>query len=303
MTPGFHAITGPFGYTGAHITRALLAAGTPVLGLTSRPAPTGLSSVTVAPYHWDDPERLAESLKGAAVLYNTYWVRFDRGSTTFDLALSRIRTLLQAARTAGVGRIVHLSVTNASVDSPFPYFRGKGLAERMVRECGVPYSIVRPALVFGEGDILLNNIAWFLRRSPVFGVPDGGRYRVQPIAADDLAAGALAQGRASGKQEVDAIGPETLTFWELVRLIRDAVGGSPLLLPIPGAAALAATWLAGKLTGDVVLTPDELAGLRMNLLTSNAAPLGERRFAQWLTTAGPTLGRRYQSEIERHYPR
>lgn len=269
-------LTGPFGYTGAYITQALLAEGVPVLGLTSRPQPSDMSSVTVVPCHWGAPVAGAESLRGAAILYNTYWVRFDRGTTTFELALSRIRMLLEAARTAGVARIVHVSVTNASVDSPLPYFRGKGLVGQIVQECGIPYSIVRPALAFGSGDILLNNIAWFLRRSPIFGVPDGGGFCVQPIAAEDLATLVLGQGQADGNQEVDAIGPETLTFWEIVRLISDAVDGSQWLLPVPDFMALAATHLAGLLTGDVVLTPDELVGLRMNLLTSNAAPQGAR---------------------------
>lgn len=301
MTSGTHIVTGPFGYTGSYITRALLAAGLPVLGLTKRPQPTGMPAIPVAPYHWDAPDRLAETLAGAAVLYNTYWVRFDRGTITFDLGVERNRLLLDAARRAGVGRIVHVSVTKASADSPLPYFRGKGIIERMVRDSGIPYSIVRPALVFGDGDILLNNIAWFLRRSPVFGVPDGGRYRVQPIAATDLASLAVAQGQATGDHEIDAVGPETLTFWELVRQIRDAVGGSPLLVPAPGALALAATHLAGLLTGDVVLTPDELAGLRMELLTSDGPPQGATRLADWLAEVRSTLGTRYESEVARHY--
>jgi len=260
-----------------------------------------MPAVATAPYHWDAPDRQAETLAGAAVLYNTYWVRFDRGAVTFNLGIERNGRLIDAARRAGVGRIVHMSVTKTSAGSPLPYFRGKGIIEQMVRDSGIPYSIVRPTLVFGTGDILLNNIAWFLRRLPVFGVPDGGRYRVQPIAATDLASLVVAQGMVTGNHEVDAIGPETLTFGEIVRQIRDAIGGSPLLVPVPSAVALAATHVAGLLTGDVVLTPDELAGLRMELLTSDGPPQGATRLADWLADVRSTLGTRYESEVARHY--
>ena len=115
-------------------------------------------------------------MEGAGVLYNTYWVRFARGQTTFDLAVENSTALFEAAAKAGVGRIVHFSVTNAASDSRLPYFRGKGQVEESLKRVGVPYAIIRPTLVFGEGDILVNNIAWALRRFPVFPVYGDGAY-------------------------------------------------------------------------------------------------------------------------------
>lgn len=303
MTSGFHAVTGGFGYTGGYITRALLRAGLPTLALTGRAKLPGLEGVAARPYGWDAPAALADSLAGVEVLYITYWVRFDYGGVTFALALERIAALLAAARSAGVRRVVYLSVTNASEGSQLPYFRGKGMAERLVRESGLSYGILRPSLVFGDGDVLLNNIVWFLRRSPVFLLPDGGAYPVQPVAAQDVAAAALAAATGGDAQERDLVGPEVFTFGELVRLVRDAVRGSPLLAPAPGWLALAATRLAGLALGDVVLTRDELEGLRLGLLTSAAPPAGTTRFTDWLADAGRTVGRQYVSELRRHYAR
>ncbi len=300
---GLQMVTGPFGYTGRYLVRALNAAGLPVAGLTDRRQPAGLaaSALRIFPYDFDRPDALTSHLAGVEVLYNTYWVRFDRGATTFDLAVRRTEALLTAARQAGVRRVVHLSVTHASPDSPLPYFRGKGIAERLVRDSGLSYAILRPALVFGAGDILLNNIAWFLRRSPVFGVPGDGRYRVQPVAADDLAAAVVAAGAGQDDTEADVVGPDNLTFMELVTRIRDAVGGSRWIVPAPAGLVLLATRIAGHAMGDVVLTPHEIAGLRANLLTSDTSSAGWRTFGDWLRTAGPRLGLHYESELARHY--
>ena len=88
---------------------------------------------------------------------------------TFEQAVENSRILFEAAAGAGVGRMVHFSVANASTDSRLPYFRGKGQVEEILRDTGIlPYAIIRPTLVFGEWDLLLNNMAWALRRLPVF---------------------------------------------------------------------------------------------------------------------------------------
>ena len=121
-------------------------------------------------------------------LYNTYWVRFDHGQTSFANAIESSRMLFYAAKRAGVKRIVHVSITNPSIESPLPYFRGKALVEYALAQSGVPYSIVRPTWIFGgERDVLVNNIAWILRRMPVFALPGDGTYPVQPVHVDDLA--------------------------------------------------------------------------------------------------------------------
>jgi NADH dehydrogenase len=191
-----HVVTGAFGFSGSRIARRLLETGIRVRTLTnSRPTGHPLAGhVEVRPLDLMHPGGLVESLRGAAVLYNTYWVRFNHKRFTFAQAIANSSTLFLAAREAGVGRIVHVSVANPSLDSPFEYFRGKAQVEAALRGSGVPHTILRPAVLFGEGDILINNIAWGLRTFPVFGVFGDGEYRLQPIFVEDFAELAVAEG-------------------------------------------------------------------------------------------------------------
>ena len=234
-------------------------------------------------------------MQGAGVLYNTYWIRFGRGRTTFDQAVENSRVLFDAAVRAGVGRIVHFSVANASTDSELPYFRGKGQVEEILKETGIPYAITRPTLVFGEGDLLLSNMAWTLRRFPVFPIFGNGDYKVQPIYAEDLTGQAVASGSLSENTVADAAGPETFTFKELLRLLASAVGALVRLVRTPPFLGFALTRLVGLLLRDVVLSRDEVDGLMMGLLTSNAAPSGTSRLCDWLSHNAGGLGNEYMS--------
>jgi uncharacterized protein YbjT (DUF2867 family) len=292
------AVTGVFSYTGSFIAERLLAAGRPVRTLSRRddPASPLHGRVELAPLQFVDEPALVESLRGAQTLYNTYWIRFERGGSTFDRAVENTRTLFRAARTAGVERVVHLSVTNASEDSPLPYFRGKARCERALSESGVDHAIVRPTLVFGRRDILVNNIAWILRRFPFFLVPGSGRFRVQPVSAEDVAEIAV---NATGT--VDAAGPEVFTFDELVREIAAAIGRRRPLVHGPAAGALALGALVGAVRRDVVLTRDEVDGLAAELLVSDEPPRGGDSFREWLGSHGDELGRRYVSELARNF--
>ena len=212
--PDTAIVTGAFCYTGRYVARRLLAEGVSVGTLTNRPMrddPFG-GQVTAVPLNFSDPDGLCRSMQGAGVLYNTYWVRFGRGRTTFDQAVENSKVLFDAAAQAGVGRIVHFSVANASTESRLPYFRGKGKVEEILKRSGLSYAIIRPTLVFGEGDLLLNNMAWALRRFPVFPIFGNGDYKVQPIYAEDLAALAVAAGSQSENTVADAAGPDTFTL-------------------------------------------------------------------------------------------
>ena len=202
-------VTGAFGYTGGYVARRLIHQGVCVRTLSRRgKGPTALGRMLeTAPLDFSEPDSLRRSMEGAGVLYNTYWIRYARGQTTFDLAVENTRTLLEAAKGAGVGRIVHFSVANASPGSRLPYFRGKGQVEEMLMDLGVRYAILRPTLVFGLGAPLLNNIAWALRRFPVFPVCGSGDYPVQPVYVEDLATQAVAAGSHDGNSISDAVGP------------------------------------------------------------------------------------------------
>jgi NADH dehydrogenase len=172
-----NAVTGVFSYTGSHIARRLLDDGERVRTLSRAPDPGHPLSerVEFARLQFEDPIELLDALRGIDTLYNTYWVRFPRGRTTWDVVLENTRMLLRAAGAAGVSRIVHVSVTNPDADDRLGYYRYKALAEQAVRDAPLSYAIVRPTLVFARDDILLNNIGWVLRRFPLFVIAGDGR--------------------------------------------------------------------------------------------------------------------------------
>lgn len=291
-------VTGAFSFTGRHIAARLLEQGRSVTTLTRRANEPKPLPIEVAPLQFGDRAALEAALRGADTLYNTYWIRFPHGGATFRTAVEHTRTLFAAAAAANVRRIVHVSITNPSRVSPYAYFRGKAAVEEALRALDLPYAIVRPTLVFGPGDVLVNNIAWILRRFPVFLVPGGGEYRVQPVSVQDVARMCV---EAQDGVELDAAGPETLTFDGLVRLVRRGVGSRAAVLRAPPALALGLTRIAGMFLRDVVLTREELGGLMDSLLTSREPPLGRDRLSDWLREQGRTLGTRYVSEVARNW--
>ncbi|HEV2391422.1 MAG TPA: NAD(P)H-binding protein [Verrucomicrobiae bacterium] len=306
MKPGgtsseFHVVTGAFGYSGKYIAARLLEAGHRVRTLTNsleRANPFG-DQVQALPFSFDNPAKLAESLNGAAVLYNTYWVRFNYGDFSRRRAIENSLKLFEACRVAGVSRVVHVSITNPSLESPLEYFRGKAQLERALTESGSSYAILRPAVLFGREDILINNIAWCLRRLPVFGVFGDGQYKLQPIYVDDLAQLAITQGAQRSNAILDAIGPETFTYRELVRQIGAIIGKRRPMISVPPSVGFFLAQVLGKLTGDVLITRDEIQGLMQNLLCTHSPPLGTTRLTNWTREHAETLGRKYASELAR----
>lgn len=301
---GLDLVTGAFSYSGSRIAGRLLDSGRSVRTLTfhpDRPHPLqGL--VETLPYRFDNQAALAESLEGVTTLYNTYWVRFDHGRASFANAIANSRALFCAAKRAGVARVVHVSIANPSLESTLPYYRGKALVELALAEVGVSYSIVRPTLVFGgDRDVLVNNIAWILRRMPVFALPGSGGYPVQPVHVDDLARICEQSVDVEGDAIMDAAGPETMTFDELVRAVRRAVRARSPILHLPPVAMSAAARVLGLLVHDVVLTPDEISGLTGGLLVSDDAPLGRTAFSDWLADNGRSIGDAYANELQRHF--
>ena len=300
-----HAVTGAFGYSGKYIARRLLAEGRTVITLTNslgRTNPFG-EHVRAVPFHFEDPEKLTESLRGVSVLYNTYWVRFNHNRFTHADAVSNTETLFRAAKAAGVSRVVHVSITNPSEDSPLEYFRGKARLERALRECGLSYAILRPAVLFGKEDILVNNIAWALRHLPAFGVFGDGQYKLQPIYIDDLAQLAVEQGKQTSRVTINAIGPETFTYRGLVEDIAQIIGKRRPIVSVPPGVGYAVGWIIGKLVGDVMITRDEIRGLMGNLLCVDTPPAGNTKLTDWARERSASLGLHYTSELARRQDR
>lgn len=302
MARAVHAVTGAFGYSGLHLAAALLARGERVRNLTGhpdRPDPFA-GAVEVTRFRFDDPAAMRAALVDVRVLYNTYWVRFDHGASTFAGAVEHSRALFRAAAEAGVERVVHVSITNPSLESPLPYFRGKAVVEAALHDTGLSHAILRPAVFFGGRDVLVNNIAWLLRRLPLFGIAPG-RYGLQPIHVEDFARLAVEQGSTRVDTVLDAVGPEALGFEELVRLVRRSVRSRAVLVPVPRPVLLGAARLLGAVVRDVVLTPDEIAGLTADLLVSTGPPTTSTRFSDWLAGNAEHLGVEWASELHRHY--
>ncbi len=297
------AITGAFSYSGKYIAQRLLERGETIITLTghpNRPDPFH-GRVKAYPLNFEDQAGLQTSLQGAQVLVNTYWVRFDRGQNTQARAVENTRKLIQAARQAGVKRLVQISITNPSAASPLPYFSGKAAIEQAVIDSGLSYAILRPTVLIGDEDILINNIAYLLRRLPVFGLPGDGSYRLQPVFVGDLADLAVREVYDDKNSIQDAVGPDILTFREMVELIGEKIGVRRPLLPLPPFLALAAAQFLSLFVGDVLLTRHEVQGLMADLLVSSRPPTCPTRLADWLEQNREKVGKKYASEIERHF--
>jgi uncharacterized protein YbjT (DUF2867 family) len=303
LTQGFEVVTGAFSFTGRFIARRLLEQEKQVKTLTNHPRRAGAEDIKaeVAPLQFTDREALVDSLRGADVLYNTYWVRFHHGRVRFGDAVANTRILLGAARDAGVRKVVHISVSNPAEDSPLDYYAGKARAERAVRESGLAWAIVRPTLVFGQGDILINNIAWLLRRLPLFGIPGRGDYRLQPVAGEDVAEIATWAAEQVGPVIVDAAGPDIIYYSEMVESIAIAVGRHPRFVYVSPRNALRAAKIIGRMVNDVMLNEPELEGLMQELLVSRERPRGTQSLDNWLLANADRVGQAYASELDRHW--
>lgn len=297
------AVTGAYSYSGKYITARLLKRGEEVITLTNhpnRPDPFN-GQVKAFPLNFENQSELTGSLRGVDVLVNTYWVRFDKGANTQPQAVKNTKILIDAAVKANVKRIVHISITNPSADSHLPYFWGKAANEKFVTESGMSYAILRPTVLFGKEDILINNIAWLLRRLPVFGLPGDGSYKLSPVYVDDLAELAVDAVYAKESYAWDAVGPDEFTFREMVELIGRSAGVKRLLIPFPPRLALWAAQFLSLFVNDVMLTPEEVDGLMANLLVSKEPPRCKTSLRRWLETHRTTVGTQYASELARHF--
>jgi len=298
-----NVVTGAFSYTGKYITQRLLSIGKKVMTLTNRVDREDVfgHQVQALPFNFDKPKELADSLRGATTMYNTYWVRYPHGQVSFDKAVENSKTLITAAKEAGIRRIVHISITNASEDSPFPYFRGKALVEKAIMQSKLSYAIIRPTVIFGTEGILINNIAWLLRRFPIFAIPGSGNYRLQPVFVEDLAEIAVSAGHREDSVVIDAVGPDVFTYEELITLIARNISSRASIVHVSPMLTLFLARLIGYVVRDVVITRDEIDGLMSNLLISEGPPTGHTRLNEWLKQKGNGVGAKYFSGLRRQY--
>ncbi len=296
------AVTGAFSYSGKYITKRLLERGEEVITLTGHPNRPDPFNGKVKAYPLDfDEAGMTHSLKGMDVLVNTYWVRFDKGENTQSRAVENTRKLVDAAKAAGVKRIVHISIANPSAESHLPYYWGKAANEKTVIESGLSYAILRPTVLIGKEGILINNIAFLLRHLPFFFLPGDGSYGIQPVYIEDLADLAAEAVYSKENYVIDTVGPDSYTFKELVQLIGKKIGAQRPIISLPPRLALLAAQFLSLFVGDVILTPEEVDGLMANLLVSKQPARGKTAFKDWLEENKSIVGKKYASEIKKHY--
>ena len=300
-----HAVTGAYGYSGKYIATRLLAQDHEVVTLTNSPdRPHAFGDrVSARPLCFDDPSGLATSLADVDTLYNTYWVRFNHAAFQHSEAVHNTRVLFEAARTAGVRRIVHVSITHPDENSPLEYFAGKGILEKALRDSGMSYAILRPAVIFGDEDILINNIAWAQRKCPVFGVFGDGSYRLRPIHVEDLAAMAVTAGAQQENLILQAVGPDSFTYRELVEEIGKAIACARPIMNIPPWLGWLVSRIVGFFVNDVFITREEIRGLMSGLLDVDGPAGGTTRLGDWSRANATNLGRNYASEMARRNDR
>jgi uncharacterized protein YbjT (DUF2867 family) len=301
-TSQLDVVTGAFSYSGASISRELLARGHRVRTLTGHPdrAPAG-TPIEARPLDFADSAGLARSLEGARTLYNTYWVRFPHGDLTHDVAVRNSRTLFEAAVTAGVQRIVHVSIMHPSLTSADSYYRGKAEVEQALGQTGISHAIARPSVLFGGNGVLINNIAWLLRRLPVFAMGGGGRYKLRPVHVDDLARLLADLGEHTDNVTVDACGPQSLAFRDIVTTIKEAIGSRTLIVPAPGALIPVMAAGLNLALRDTLLTAGEYRAMAAGLADSDAPATGTTVLTDWIRAQGPDLGRHYANELDLHF--
>jgi len=300
------AVTGAYGYSGQYMASRLLDQGHEVLTLTNstrRFNPFG-DKVKAEPFNFSNPAALEKTLRGVDVLINNYWVRFDLPPLfTHAEAVLHAKALFDAAKRAGVSRIVHISITNPDRNSDLPYFSGKAEMEDHLKSIGLSYCILRPTVLFGKEDILINNIAWSLRYLPVFGIFGDGRYRLQPIYVDDLAEAAVLKAHELTDATIDAIGPETFRYRGMVEMIAAEIGVRPRIVSLPPDFAYQMTRVIGWFVDDVIITREEIKGLMEERLYVKSSPLGTTKLSNWVHANRRRLGLNYTSELVRRLDR
>lgn len=265
------ALTGGTGFVGTHMSRALSRAGHEVRLLARHRPPPQLSEGA----GWRradvvDGEGLADGMRGCDAAVNLVAVIRERGGQTFERVNAQgAANVAKAARAAGIVHLVHLSAIGVDPDPRYAYLASKWEGEQAVRGARVPYTVLRPSLLFGPGDGFFTVLARLIRRSwPVVPVVGDGRALFQPLAVSDLArivAQCLDEGPRDGVDEVG--GPDHLTYEQIVDVIiaeldvRRHKAHVPVPLMLPAAAVF------DRLLRNPPVTPSQLRLLEKSNIT------------------------------------
>ncbi len=245
------AITGGTGFIGGNLASLLLREGHEVV-LISRvreafPAP-GIKSI---PIGLSNAETLAGAFDGCDAVVHCAGINRELGKQTYvEVHVEGTRRVLDAAKRAGVRKIVYVSFLRARPNCGSPYHESKFAAEELVREAGLDYTVVKPGVIYGRGDHMLDHLSHAFHTFLVFAFVGLRDQLIRPTAVEDLvrilAAAALRDPRLKRKT-VAVVGPETLTLRDAVRRVAGAVGKRPLMFRMPLLFHYAFAWFLERL--------------------------------------------------------
>jgi NADH dehydrogenase len=264
------AVTGGTGFVGIHTVRALKDAGHEVVivarGTTRRPKG---ERVTFVQADLTNTSTLADTFAGCDAVVHLVAIIQERGRQTFD-RVNREGTerVVAAAKQANVGHLVHQGALGADPDPRYPYLLSKWAAEQAVRASGVPYTALRPGLIFGPGDGFFTLLARMMRINPVIPIAGNGRTLFQPISVGDVTRCivlALERGPATRVYEIG--GPDQLSYEDIVRTIKAALGLHRKIVHVPVPMMMPLAFIMEKLLRHPPVTRDQLKMLGRNNIT------------------------------------
>lgn len=234
-------ITGASGFVGRHVVAALAAAGRPAIRClvhrASQLRPMGQFPVELAQGNVRDPASLSDALRGVETVVHLVAVIRERGrNTTFEwVNLQGTRSVIQAARAAGVQHLVHISTVGVREDPRLRYLHSRWMAEQEVLASGLPSTILRFSVGYGPGDEFVNTLAGLVKALPIIPVAGNGRNRFQPIAVEEVARciAMVVQDPKYRHQIIEIGGPEHLTYNQILDVIAETYGVRRLKLHIP----------------------------------------------------------------------
>lgn len=257
-------VTGATGFIGRRVAAELASRGTPVRALSRAPSTT-VQGVEPVPGDILDLPSLTKAFQGVdSVVHLAAVIREHGGSTFRRVNYEGMRNVLEAARAAGVQRLVHASTIGATSDPSYHYLHSRWLAEQEVARSGIPYTILRFSVGFGEGDEFFNVLAAQVKLAPVVPVIGTGKARFQPIAADDVArclVACLDRQDLAGKT-LEVGGPDHLTYDQMLDLVSETIGTRIIKLHLPAGMARPAVWAMERIMARPPVTLEQLKMLR-----------------------------------------
>jgi NADH dehydrogenase len=258
------AVTGASGFVGRTLVARLLLGRHQVRALISeRPGaekelPGGGVELDIRRADVRRPETLAGAFDGCDAVVHTVAVPTERKQRFAEVNVAGVAHVVAEARRAGVRRFVHMSALGADPASPYPYLKSKGEGQALVTASGIPHVVLRPSLLFGEGDDFFPRLAFSLL-FPVVPVPGDGKARFQPVHVDDIAQALVAgieRPEIAGVHEVG--GPDLVTYDELLSEAMRGTGKRRPTLHVPVALMKPPAFLMGLVMPDPPVTVSQL---------------------------------------------